>query len=120
MEVQIEPHDTQVLLIHPLQNSPQLIGTSRHITGAFSIQDLAWDASRTTLRGSSQTVPGEGTTLWVYVPEGSTVSRVRAAAGGNREVPSRHEQNGNSMRVSFEGRQEVVNWEIEFASHAAR
>ena len=40
MKVEIEPHDTRVLLIHPLLNRPQLIGTSRHITGAYSISGL--------------------------------------------------------------------------------
>jgi len=120
MDVQIEPHDTRVLLIHPLLNHPQLIGTSRHITGALSIQDLTWDSSRNTLGGSSQTVPGEDYTLWVHVPEGATVSRVRALTKENREVPTHHEVTGNSTKLSFEGQQEVVNWEIEFAARSAR
>jgi hypothetical protein len=35
MKVQIDPHDTRVFSIHPLLNRPQLIGTSRHITGGI-------------------------------------------------------------------------------------
>ncbi len=120
MDVEIEPHDTRVLLIHPLLNHPQLIGTSRHISGAYSIQDLTWDSSRNTLGGSSQTVPGEDYALWVHFPEGATVSRVRAVTKDNREVPARHEETRDSMTLSFEGQQEVVNWEIEFAARSAR
>jgi hypothetical protein len=120
MEIEIEPHDTRVLLVHPCLNRPQLVGTSRHITGAYSILDLAWDAAKSRLRGSSQTVPGENYTLWVYVPEGLTISQVRAAAKGGRQVPVRHELTGNSLQVSFEGQQEAVDWEVEFAAHAAK
>ena len=120
MEVEIEPHDTRVLFIHPLLNRPQLIGTSRHITGAYSILDVAWDAARNRLRGSSETVPGDAYTLWIYVPEGVTVSQVRAATKGNREVPVRHEVSGNSLMVSFQGQQEAVDWEVEFAANAAK
>jgi len=120
MKVEIEPHDTRVLLVHPFLNRPQLIGTSRHITGAYSILDLAWDASKNRLRGSSQTVPGEAYTLWVYVPEGVTVSQARAATKGAREVPVRHELAGNSLKVSYEGQQEAVDWEVEFTAKAPK
>ena len=58
LNIDIEPHDTRLLLVHPLQDKPQLIGTSRHITGAYSILDLRWDG-RNTLLGSSETVPGD-------------------------------------------------------------
>jgi hypothetical protein len=114
MEIQIEPHDTRVLLMHRLLNRPQLVGTSRHITGDYSILDLSWDGS-SGLHGRSQTVPGDPYTLWVYVPEGVTVSDVRASAG-NRNVRADREVTGNSLSVSFQGRQEVVNWEIRVAA----
>jgi hypothetical protein len=120
MDVEIEPHDTRVLLIHPLLNHPQLIGTSRHISGAVSIQSLIWDSSRNTLSGSSQTVPGDDYTLWVQVPKGVAVSAVRAVTSGNREVPAHHEMAGNSLALSFAGQADPVNWEIEFAPRASR
>ena len=47
----IAPHDTRVLLIHPLENHPQLVGTSRHITGAYSIQQVEWDQAQKQLAG---------------------------------------------------------------------
>jgi hypothetical protein len=119
MRLEIEPHDTRVVLIHPSLPRPQLVGTSRHITGVHSILDLGWDASSRRLRGSSQTMPGEDYTLFVHVPEGVAISRVQATVEGAREVPVRHELTGSLLKVSFQGRPEVVAWQAEFAGKAA-
>jgi hypothetical protein len=116
--LEIEPHDTRVVLIHPLLPRPQLIGTSRHITGAHSILALQWDASTSRLSGSSQTVRGEDYALFIHVPEGVTVSRVQATVEGAGEVPVRHEQAGGSLKVSFTGRPEAVAWQVDFATTA--
>ena len=89
MKVEIDPHDTRIFLLHPVLNRPQLVGTSRHITGAYSIEDLAWDSSKKRLRGASETVPGDSYTLWFYVPEGVTVAQVRAESQGKREIAAR-------------------------------
>ena len=115
MQIEIEPHDTRVILIHPLENRPQLIGDSRHITGAYSILDLTWDASGNKLRGSSRTVPGEDYALWIYVPDGMAASRAQAKADGAGAVSVSLEQSGNSLKVVFNGKQEALHWEIEFA-----
>ncbi len=114
MDVTIDPHDTRVLLIHPLENRPQLVGTSRHITGAYSIREVAWDGSQNRLRGVSDTVPGDDYTLWFYVPNGVGVSQVRAQTKSNAVVPVHHALNGNSLKVTFLGQQEAVNWEVRF------
>jgi hypothetical protein len=118
MEVTIEPHDTRVLLFHPVLNRPQLVGISRHITAAYSILDLAWDATKNRLRGSLETVAGDRYTLWVYVPGGTSVRQVRASTAGGRGVPVKHEVNGNSLMVSFQGQPETVDWEVEFGAEA--
>jgi hypothetical protein len=114
-DVSIEPHDTRVLLIHPLITRPQLVGTSRHISGAYSIEDLAWEGTNNRLRGTSDTVPGDEYTLWFYVPEGITVSHVHAASGARGEIATRHELNGNSLQVTFPGQREAVDWDIVFS-----
>jgi hypothetical protein len=115
MEVEIEPHDTRVFLIHPVLNRPQLVGISRHITGAYSILDLAWDAARNRLSGSSETVPGETYTLFIYVPQGVTVSKIGTRSKGNREVPASHEVTANTLKVSFRGQPDAVDWQVEFS-----
>jgi len=120
MAVTIEPHDTRVLLIHPLVNHPQLVGTSRHITGAYSIQGMEWDRVQNQLRGTSETVSGDAYTLWVYVPKGVSISQVRTRTKGNVEVPVQHELSGNSLRMTFAGQLEPVQWEVEFQASATR
>jgi hypothetical protein len=119
MDVTIEPHDTRVLLIHPLLHRPQLVGTSRHITGAYSLKDLAWDVAKNRLRGTSDTVPGDDYTLWFYVPQGITVAQVHVSSGANRAIPAQHEFTGSSLRVSFPGQREAVSWEIVFAAKSS-
>ncbi|MGA2077563.1 MAG: alpha-galactosidase [Terriglobia bacterium] len=119
MDVTVEPHDTRVLLIHPLLPRPQLAGTSRHISGAYSIKRVAWEGAENRLRGISETVPGDDYTLSFYVPQGVTVAQVHALAA-NQEIPARHELTGNSLRVSFPGQREAVSWEILFAGKSAR
>jgi len=119
MDVTIGPHDTRVLLIHPLLHRPQLVGISRHITGAYSLKDSAWDVAKNRLRGTSDTVPGDDYTLWFYVPQGITVVQVHVASGANRAIPAQHELTGNSLRVSFPGQREAVSWEIVFAAKSS-
>jgi hypothetical protein len=118
--LEVEPHDTRVLLIHPLLPRPQLVGTSRHITGVHSILDLQWDAAKERLSGSSQTVAGEDYALFMHVPEGVVVSWLQAAVEGAGEVPVRHDRDGNSLKVSFAGRPEPIAWQVEFATKAAQ
>lgn len=120
MDVTIDPHDTRVLLIHTLLNRPQLVGTSRHITGAYSIKDLAWDGSNSRLRGSSETVAGDPYTLWIYIPAGAAVSQVRATTTGNAVVPVQHDLSGNLLKVTFPGQPETVQWDVEFAGHFSK
>jgi hypothetical protein len=120
LKAEIKSHDTRVFLIHPDLHRPELIGTSRHITGAYSILDRNWDAAQHTLSGSSQAVPGEDYTLWFYVPEGSEPLQVTAHAAGHRQVPVRHELHDRTLSVSFPGQQGPVDWEIRFHNTKAR
>jgi hypothetical protein len=122
MKVEIGPHDTRVLLIHPLLNRPQLTGTSRHFTGAYSISDLGWDRSRNWLQGSSEGVPGETYILFINVPDAMSVAKALATAKGSSEVPVHQDQGltGNSLSLSFQGQQEAVDKEVEFSAKANR
>ena len=115
LKVDIAPHDTRVFQLHPISNRPQLIGNSRHISGAYSIQSQHWDSVTKMLAGSSQAVPGDSCTLWIYVPEGQIASQVRASTSGNKSVSVEHLQQGNSLSVTFEGQLEPVDWQVSFA-----
>jgi len=115
LDIEIEPHDTRVLLIHPLLGRPQLMGISRHITGAYSILDLSWDGAKNTLRGSSETVRGAPYAMWFYVPDAVRVAEVRAASSG-RDVAVHQRTAGRSLEIGFAGQEQRVDWELEFAS----
>ena len=119
MEIEIEPHDTRVLHVHPWLGRPQLIGISRHISGAYSLLDLKWDAAKSALRGSSQTVPGDAYTLYVNVPDGLTVAKAEAAAAGGIAVPARRDWAGNCLMLCLAGRREPIEWQVTFAPAAA-
>jgi hypothetical protein len=99
-----------VLLIHPLLNQPQLIGISRHITGAYSVLNVSWDAAKNTLRGSSETVPGAPYAMWFYVPNGVRVSKVTTRPEFTSKL------DGNALMVSFSGQQQPVDWEVQFTT----
>ena len=116
IEVEILPHDTRVLLIHPLLNRPQLVGTSRHITGAYySIEALSWNDSDMSLHGSSETMPGDTYTLFFHVPAGINVSEIHASTRSNPKLLVQHQLRDNTLIVSIQGQQETVEWKIDFA-----
>ncbi len=114
MEIDIEPHDTRVLLVHPIQNRPQLIGNSRHISGSYSILDLKWDTKNNTLSGSSQFVAGDLYSLFIYVPPGMKVIQLQAKTAGGKDIKAEQEVNGNSLKFSFQGQAEAVQWQVKF------
>jgi hypothetical protein len=107
LTVPIDPHDTRVLLIHPVAGRPQLVGLSRHISGAFSVRSLSWTGN--TLRGTSDTVPGAPYTLWLYLPD-----PWRLKVGHVADLPWRPLVSGNSLAITFDGRSAPVNWQLEF------
>jgi hypothetical protein len=118
IKIEIEPHDTRVLSIHPVLRRPQLIGNSRHITGAYSISDQEWDGAKNRLSGSSESLPGETYTLWFYVPKGVAVTRLGLVTKGGSAIPARHVLADNLLTVSFQGQPEPVRWELSFSGGA--
>jgi hypothetical protein len=117
IEVAVEPHDTRVLLIHAMQDIPQLIGTSRHITGAYSILDQKWDNLKHTLSGTSEVVKGDTYSLFFYVPDGITVTGARAGKTDNSKIQVNSELNGNSLKLSFKGQSDTINWQVGFSGN---
>jgi hypothetical protein len=109
IELDIEPHDTRVLHVRPVLHRPQLLGTDRHISGAYSIDRMWWDADKLTLNGTSRTVKGSPYSLFIYVPEGFTFLRVKT----NGEVLSK-ENNKSVLKLTLNGQEEMINWSLLF------
>ncbi|MDR3718900.1 MAG: alpha-galactosidase [Bryobacteraceae bacterium] len=115
LKVKIEPHDTRVLFVQPLLGRPQLVGMSRHISGSFSLRNEAWEESKRTLRGTSETVAKDPYTLWIHLPDGVQVVHAKASSGG-REIAVIQKLTGNSLMVRFEAQPAPVDWQIAFTS----
>jgi hypothetical protein len=112
----VEPHDTRVVLIRPLLDRPQLIGISRHISGAYSVSQQTWEAGSRRLHGVSETVAGEPYAIWIHVPDRFRVARVRAVLNGGTEVPVDKETTAGALMIRFGGQGQAVEWDVEFAS----
>ena len=110
IQTEVPAHGTRVLITRPLSNNPQLLATSRHITGAFSIKALRWNTTKLTLSGTSQAVPEASYSLFIYVPKGMKVSRVDANASGL----SHNITQERVLEVNFTGQKEPVDWVVEF------
>ncbi|HVX67505.1 MAG TPA: alpha-galactosidase [Bryobacteraceae bacterium] len=115
--VEIAPHDTRVLLVRPAVDHPQLAGLSRHISGAYSIREVRWEPGSGTLRGVSETVPGDPYALWLHVPAGYSVASARALAGADVTVEQHRE--GESLVLRFAGQEAPVTWEVRFTGAPA-
>jgi hypothetical protein len=54
---------------------PQLVATSRHITGHISIKKLSWEEERKMMTGISEIIEGDPYSLFIHVPEGWRFSK---------------------------------------------
>jgi len=114
IDLTIGPHDTRVLLIHPLSGRPQLIGNSRHISGTYSIVSQEWDAKEKNLHGESVAIPGEPYTLWFNIPSGYKKSVVQVASKTGKAIAAEWQQQGEFGSLRFTGADEPVEWRIQF------
>ncbi len=78
IESSIPAHGTSAYIVRPVLDRPQLLATSRHITGTVSIKKLDWDRAKSALSGVSETVAEAPYSVFIHVPAGMTVSKVDA------------------------------------------
>jgi len=105
----IKPHDTHVLHIREALQRPQILGTDRHITGAYSIKSLLWDPEKQILSGSSIIIAGTQYSLFVYVPENFSFSKIKS----NVKVESA-EVHDSVLKINLSGQQETATWSLKF------
>ena len=114
LKVDVGPHDTRVLAIHPLEGHPQLVGNSRHISGSYSVLGNAWDSDQMVLNGKSQTVDDSTYTAWVYCPKGYALVNAHGNDEAGKAVAVRSTTKGELVGISFEGGGAHVSWSIQF------
>jgi hypothetical protein len=109
VELNIEPHDTRVLHIRPLLPGPQVLATDRHISGAYSIEKLEWDAENQTLTGTSKTIAGTSYSLFIYVPENYTLSKIKSKV---KAVPEKIDD--RAFKLTIMPGEKMTDWSIIF------
>ena len=119
LKLTIEPHDSRVLLIHPLNSHPQLIGNSRHISGSYSIVRQEWNESTKELDGESTTIPGQPYTLWFHVPGTYARATAQVVLKSGKTVSATWRQEAEFASLRFTGADEPVLWRIRFAGEKA-
>jgi hypothetical protein len=110
IEEEVQAHGTRALIIRKVTVEPQLMAVSRHLTAAYSIRDMQWNAGTKSISGISETVPGDTYSLYIYVPEDYRFETARINA---RNVKNKTGSDG-LLEVSFTGQKEPVKWEIVF------
>ena len=66
-QVTVASHNCQVLALRPLEDHPQLVGDSRHITqGAADLGPITWDTAKMTLSTTLVVAVGSATASWAY------------------------------------------------------
>lgn len=108
LRLRVKPHETRVILLHRDEGHPQVVGLSRHLTGAVGMRSVAWDAAGHRLSGVANPVPGDVYKIWIHVPAG--VKLARATGPGGIQTT----QNGELLTLSFRGSQSPVEWSAEF------
>jgi hypothetical protein len=109
-ECEIPAHGTRVFFIHKQTDKPQLIGTNRHISGAFGITKYVCDESQMTLNGISETVPGVKYSLYYSVPKEFLIDKTDVDA---KNVTQKLHNDG-LLEVSFTGQEKPVSWKLNF------
>ena len=115
LKLQVDPFDTRVLAIYPELGHPQLVGNSRHISGAFSVLANAWDANQQVLSGKAQTVGEDLYTAWVYCPRGVSAESVQGTDADGKTIAVEKTVKGDLVGISFRGAGEAVSWSVHFS-----
>ncbi|MGM0530724.1 MAG: alpha-galactosidase [Bacteroidota bacterium] len=106
----VPAHGTKALIVKEVSETPQLLATSRHLTCAYSIQELNWDEEEMSLSGTSKTVPGDQYTLFIHVPDEYKFDHTEIDSNN-----ASHQIKSNGMiEVAFSGEETPTDWKIVF------
>ena len=109
----LRPSSCRVVALHRLQEHPQLVSTSRHVTqGVVDVAAVAWDESTGTLGGRSKVVAGDPYQLRIFVPQ--------AAGAGGKAVAATVSQSDRQAGVSVAMKQDGPLVRIDINSPTSR
>lgn len=99
LRLEIGPHASRVLAVHPVLDVPQVLSTSRHVSqGAQDIVSVRYDAQARALEGVSKVVGGDPYEVVVHTPQGLVLFME-----GNHMTSTKIEELGErTWRVTFQ------------------
>jgi hypothetical protein len=105
----------QVFCIRERQAHPQLLATSRHITGGgVDLLDVNWKDNR--LSGRSRLVGGDVYELFITLPSGFSFGRAESSGAEVTEI----KQDGVGLRVALKtGHSREASWMVHFRKEGA-
>ncbi|MCD6200476.1 MAG: alpha-galactosidase [Bacteroidales bacterium] len=116
LSLDVPVHGVRALVIHPLQNKPVVLATSRHLTGTVSLQEVTWDETLSVLSGKSVVVEGDPYSLYLFAPTNLKVDNVNASMKGKTEVGIKAQPGaqGSFIRIQFSGEGNELVWKVKF------
>ncbi|MCE5185929.1 MAG: alpha-galactosidase [Planctomycetaceae bacterium] len=119
---ELAPTACKILSVRPVSESPQVLGTSRHITqGIMDIKKENWNAVSKTLEGTSELVGGDPyeIRLAAFKKDGPWKFKAAAVSGVDGQTPAATirliSQEGPYIRVLIESPQSLsINWKVQF------
>jgi hypothetical protein len=115
LDLSVDPHDTRVLLLRQMLGRPQIIGSSRHITGDFSFSGVSWDDVGDSLQGTSEIVPGDPYSFWLFIPAGFQFVEASEDKDRNDSASIQTSLHGSVLKLTLSSARPIVHWNIEFA-----
>jgi hypothetical protein len=112
IEQSVPSHGTLALIIRKDEARPQLMGTSRHLTSAYSIRYYKWDADTKIISGKSDVIPGKPYTLYVHVPKGYKTKNLKVNSSAEKTSVKQMEE--ELLGITFNSPDASLTWSIHF------
>lgn len=117
LDLMVDSHDTRVIQLRKATDHPQLVGTSRHITGAQSIRSLGWDDAAKQLALTSEAVAGEPYSIWVHIPESYRQGQLKVSLDTAQQVSVEPCRTDGFVKLTITGQAAATGWQLAFGSN---
>jgi hypothetical protein len=109
----IPPHGVKVIIIRRKKGIPQLLTSSRHITGTVSIKKFnKWDKNTGVISGSSEIINNYNYKLYFYIPDNYKYKKIEANSMiyGIKQINNLLIANFKNLKKG----EKSLNWKIYF------
>jgi hypothetical protein len=112
LKVLVRLADCVVLAVRPARGVPQLVSTNRHVTqGGVDLEQIAWNAKRGELTGTSRVVENDEYVAAIYVPHDFEFVSAEADIA---DVSARHDTPATVRLVLRSLTSKPVRWKLKF------